>query len=194
MCCDIIIGKNIYNHNQRFDMNYKIIKSTGCTEYNAAADLYEISFPEHEQRLERSQREIMNSDEYKYTLIYDGENFIGEILCWETSDFIYVEHFCILPEKRGLKYGAKALEMLCRTPKKVILEIDPPTDDISKRRKAFYEQCGFKANGFEHIHPPYRPQNTGHKLIIMSYPAELSTGEFSEFSEYLNNTVMKNVF
>lgn len=137
-------------------MNFKIIKSTECTEYNAAADLYEISFPEHEQRLERSQREIMNSDEYKYTLIYDGENFIGEILCWETSDFIYVEHFCILPEKRGLKYGAKALEMLCRT--------------------------------------PYRPQNTGHKLIIMSYPAELSTGEFSEFSEYLNNTVMKNVF
>lgn len=99
-------------------MNFKIIKSTGCTEYNAAADLYEISFPEHEQRLERSQREIMNSDEYKYTLIYDGENFIGEILCLETSDFIYVEHFCILPEKRGLKYGAKALEMLCRTPKK----------------------------------------------------------------------------
>ena len=54
MCCDIIIGKNIYNHNQRFDMNFKIIKSTGCTEYNAAADLYEISFPEHEQRRNES--------------------------------------------------------------------------------------------------------------------------------------------
>lgn len=175
-------------------MHFKIIRSTDCPEYAAAASLYKISFPEHEQRLERSQREIMNSGEYKYNLIYDGDSFIGEILCWETPDFIYVEHFCILPEKRGLKYGAKALELLCQSPKKIILEIDPPTDDVSKRRKAFYERCGFKANGFEHIHLPYRSQNSGHRLVIMSSPAELSREEFSGFSEYLKNKVMKNVF
>lgn len=175
-------------------MNFKIIKSTGCSEYATASSLYKISFPEHEQRLEKSQNEIMNSDEYKYTLIYDGDSFIGEILFWETLDFIYVEHFCILPEKRGLKYGAKALKLLCKSSKKVILEIDPLSDDISKRRKAFYERCGFKANGFEHVHLPYRPQNSGHNLIVMSYPSELSTEEFSRFSDYLNDTVMKNVF
>lgn len=59
------------------------------------------------------------------------------MLCWEAEDFIYVEHFCVLPELRGRGCGARALGLLAREGKTVILEIDPPIDEISRRSKIF---------------------------------------------------------
>lgn len=61
---------------------------------------------------------------------------MGLLLYWEAEDFRYVEHFCVRPELRGRRYGAKALEELGRDGKTVVLEIDPPVDDIARRRQA----------------------------------------------------------
>ena len=74
----------------------------------------------------------------------------------------------------------------------MILEIDPPADDISVRRKNFYERAGYRANGFEHVHPPYRRGFNGHRLVIMSSPAPLSEEEYKIFARYLSETVMRD--
>ncbi len=74
----------------------------------------------------------------------------------------------------------------------LILEIDPPVDDISKRRKGFYERCGFTENSFRHIHPPYHRGNDGHDLIIMSCPKQISQNEYNAFYQYLQNRIMGN--
>lgn len=158
--------------------------------YSQAMDLYKISFPPHEQREGASQIRIMADREYQFNLIYDENEFVGMILCWETDAFIYVEHFCILPEKRNKNYGQRALELLNNRGKTVILEIDPPLDDISIRRKAFYERVNYRANGFEHIHPPYHRGMKGHRLVVMSCPERLSDSEYNEFNDHLKNRVM----
>lgn len=101
--------------------------------YARARALYNRSFPFHEQREERSQLNILEAPEYQYLLIYDGDLWVGLMLCWETETFIYVEHFCTFPELRGQGYGRRALEVLGRRGKTVILEIDPPTDPVSIR-------------------------------------------------------------
>ena len=75
--------------------------------------------------------------------------------------------------------------------KTVILEIDPPNDEVSARRKAFYERAGYRANPFEHIHPPYRSEYEGHRLVVMTYPAAISENEYKNFNSYLENVVMK---
>ena len=49
-------------------------------------------------------------------------------------------------------YKRQALEWLGKKEKTIILEIDPPSDDISIHRKSFYERCGFKENAFSHVH------------------------------------------
>lgn len=59
---------------------------------------------------------------------------------------------------RNKQYGQKTLSLLAKQGKTLILEIDPPKDDISKRRKGFYERCGFTENFFTHIHPPYHKE------------------------------------
>ena len=133
-----------------------------------AMELYGMSFPYSEQREPDSQARIMSDPEYHFELIYDEGRFVGEILSWENADFIYVEHFCMLPDVRGRGCGSRALELLRARGKTIILEIDPPVDDISRRRKGFYERNGFIANDYDYTHLPYHRGCKGHRLVIMS--------------------------
>ncbi len=175
-------------------MIFKRITDEEHTMYTRALQLYRISFPHHEQREAYSQKKILKDEEYNFSLIYDENIFIGLVLYWETENFIYIEHFCILPEMRNKQYGQKALADLAKQNKTLILEIDPPVDDISVRRKGFYERCGFKENYFSHIHPPYHKDCEGHKLVVMSCPEKITQDIFDDFSMYLKDRVMKNSF
>lgn len=160
--------------------------------YPQAIALYKISFPPHEQREAASQAEILRNDAYHFDAIYDGDTFVGEILSWEVAGFRYIEHFCILPEMRNRHYGQRALELLHNQP--MLLEIDPPVDEISIRRKGFYTRCGFAENPYPHVHPPYHRGNHGHDLVIMSYPNPLTQSEYDTFFQYLRDTVMKDAY
>ena len=162
--------------------------------YERAMELYGVSFPAHEQREAASQMKILDDPEYHFTLVYDGELFVGLILYWETERFVYVEHFCILPEMRNRKYGQQALQLLCRCGKTIILEIDPPTEPVSIRRKFFYERCGFVKNPYSHIHPPYHRGNRGHDLVIMSFPVQIIRNVYDDFRHHLEHHVMADVF
>ena len=157
-----------------------------------AMALYADSFPEHEQRLAPSQRCIMAHAQYHFGPLYYGGRFAGLILYWDAGGYFYVEHPCIVPERRGRGLGTAALERLAEAGKPVILEIDPPVDEISRRRQAFYERAGFAANPHAHVHPPYRPENSGHALMVMSRPRPLMDGEYTAFAAYLSDVVMKD--
>lgn len=71
--------------------------------------------------------------------------------------------------------------------KTIILEIDPPVDEKSKRRMGFYERVGFLPNSFEHIYHPYHNGIKGHELVVMSYPEKLSISEYDLFFQYLKS-------
>ena len=114
----------------------------------------------------------------------------GGPACTAEQGFVYVEHFCILPELRGMGCGRRALELLQGMGKRIVLEIDPPEDAIAVRRKGFYERCGFVANPYPHIHPPYHRGNGGHALVVMSWPGALPPKEYSAFAQYLQSRVM----
>ena len=108
---------------------------------------------------------------------------------WEKRKYIYIEHFCILPEMRNKQYGQRVLLLLKERQKTLILEIDPPIDTLSIRRKGFYERCGFIENPYNHIHPPYHKGNKGHELVIMSTPMQISQSEYDTFNDYLQNKI-----
>ncbi len=158
--------------------------------FPTAMELYRSSFPKHEQRLAPSQRRILSDPEYNFMLIYSADAFVGLMLYWENDDFIYLEHFCTLPEMRGKGLGAKALNKLVSGGKTVILEIDPPEDEISCRRREFYERCGFLCCGYDYIHLPYRADDAGHRLVIMSSPAAVDEAQFAAFRDYMRSRVM----
>lgn len=175
-------------------MKLKNIRSIEHPMYSKALRLYKASFPFHEQREALSQERILSCQEYNFGLIYDEDVFVGLALYWETESFVYIEHLCILPEMRNRQYGQRLLAAMTEKKKTIILEVDPPVDEISRRRKSFYERCGFVENHFPHIHPPYHRRNKGHELVIMSCPEGLSQKDYDSFSFYLRETVMDSVF
>ena len=175
-------------------MEFRRMTSAGHSNYEKAMALYRSIFPYHELREEASQERIMSHPQYHFDCVYDGTCWAGLILYWETESFIYVEHFCIFPKLRGQKYGQRALEKLNEKGKPVILEIDPPVDEISIRRKGFYERCGFTANPYEHVHPAYHKGYEGHKLVVMSCPGQLTGEQYDAFAAYLGGVVMKGAF
>ena len=126
--------------------------------------------------------------------MYDGKLFVGLVLYWEAAEYLYIEHFCILQTLRNHHYGQRTLDLLAEFGKTLILEIDPPTDEIACRRKSFYERCGFAANPFPHVHPPYHPGNHGHALVVMSAPAPLTQKDYDAFNRYLQDEIMKDAF
>ena len=162
--------------------------------YGTAIELYQKSFPLHEQREALSQARILRHPDYHFTLVYNEEVFVGLVLYWETAEFLYMEHFCILPELRYQHYGQRILAELGKQGKVIILEIDPPMDQISARRRGFYERCGFEENPYPHVHPPYHKENCGHKLVVMSCPGKLTAEEYNAFDRYLKREVMREVF
>ena len=121
-------------------MELKRITNINNPIYENALNLYRISFPYHEQREPHSQTEILGFDAYHFDAAYDNGSFVGEILYWEINNFLYIEHFCILPEMRNKGYGQKTLEILQSKP--LILEIDPPIDHVSLSRKGSMNVVG----------------------------------------------------
>lgn len=174
-------------------MYFKRMTSAADEMYEKAMALYRESFPDFEQREAKCQRLIMDNPDYHFDLIYEEERFCGMILYWETDRFLYVEHFCISPQMRNRHCGQRALALLGQKDKTVILEIDPPEDTISIRRRGFYERAGFQTNGFAHVHPPYHKENQGHRLIVMSYPQKLTEEGYEQFYRYLKHVVMKGL-
>lgn len=160
--------------------------------YKQAMALYEISFPAHEQREALSQRRILAQSAYHFDVFCDAGQFVGQALYWEIGGFLYIEHLCVAPAMRSRRYGQRILEILRAKP--LILEIDPPVDEISRRRQGFYERCGFVRNPYPHVHPPYHKGNAGHALVVMSAPRLLTQAEYDRFSHDLQCVVMDRAF
>ena len=175
-------------------MHFEYITSSTHPLYEQALELYRNSFPVHEQRERASQDSILAYSNYRFGLVFDAATFVGLALFWQTDSLIYVEHLCIRPELRNRRYGQRVLDMLATHHLPVILEIDPPLDDISMRRKRFYERCGFFANDFSHVHPPYHAGLQGHALVVMSSPAPIPPETYQSFNRLLCNTVMHQAY
>lgn len=158
--------------------------------FDMAYKLYRNSFPIHEQRLLDNQIDAMSEKGFKCEAIYDEKNFVGIIFHWVNEDYSYVEHYAIYHKCRGNNVGSRALIAFCKRFKSVILEIDPPVDEISIRREKFYVRLGFKLNKYKHFHPPYRKGYSPHKLILLSYPGEINEDQYNRFSVLLNEKIM----
>lgn len=156
--------------------------------------LYDISFPIHEQRDVNARNALFHLEQYYLYKILDENKFVGFIGCWDIGEFFYIEHFAISQDVRGIGYGQKSMTEFCKNHKRVILEIDPVEDEISKKRLSFYEKNGFVKNNYTHYHPSYTNTRQPHKLIVLSSHSVLSESEYAIFNKFLSNIVMNEKY
>ena len=159
--------------------------------YDEAIALYESAFPKEERRDADEQERIQKKTDYHFDFILEEEADapVGLMLYWETEEFIFLEHFTTKNELRNQGYGSRALALLKEKGKKVILEIEPPVDELTMRRKGFYERNGFHFNEHFHIQPKYRHGDEDLELKIMSCPDVISREEYDAFYAYLMREV-----
>lgn len=152
--------------------------------------LYVSSFPKHEQRTLDNQKNVMKNEDFVCCGIWDKDIFVGIIFFWKTEAGAFVEHFAVKKELRGKSYGSKAMGDFCKSQKNVILEIDPPKDEISNRRRAFYERLGFKVNSYEYFNPGY--DNNPYKMLLLTYPETIEKDQFDYFNEFMRKMSFKD--
>ena len=161
--------------------------------FEEAFSLYEKSFPVFERRAKYDQISALTDSEYHFIIIKKEQgDLLGILLTWHTENFIYIEHFAITPLARGKSIGTRTLKYLRKvSDKTILLEIDPPVDKISIKRKVFYQRVGFIQSDKTYFHTSYRDETEPHQLMIMSYPA-LTEDVYTSFQESLSNQIMQH--
>ena len=124
--------------------------------------------------------------------ILSDDVFAGFISYWDFEDFIYIEHFATSKSLRGNGIGGKAIDTFKQScqGKPVVLEVEMPTDDISKRRIAFYNKHGFTLSELPYMQPAYRPCDAPIELRIMSTDPVFTTKGFDK----VTGTIHRHVY
>lgn len=157
--------------------------------YKWACDLLAESFPPEERRDCDLQRQVMSHPDYRLCAIMDEGEPVGVVGYFDAPGFIYFENFCISPDKRNGGYGSQTLKLLTSQGKTFILEIELPTDGLTRRRKAFYERNGMVVNPYPHVQPHYRKDDPDLPLLVLTYGSKLTQSQYDEFRRYLDVNV-----
>ena len=157
--------------------------------YAWAMELLAVSFPTEERRDDELQRQVMSHPDYRLQAIMDGDEPVGVVGYFDTPNFIYFENFCVEPDKRNSGYGSQTLKLLTSCGKTFILEAELPTNELTRRRVAFYKRNGMVENPYAHIQPHYRKTDFDLPLIVLSYEKQITQTQYDDFRAYLDINV-----
>lgn len=144
------------------------IQPTQETEKNIIFSSYCHSFPPEERRNERQFQELFSNPKTKILSIFKDEIFVGYLIIWEFSDFIFVEHFEIFETHRRVNLGSDVLTILTQNLKNIILETEPENlNPIAERRVKFYQRNDFKILDKNYIQPSYGDGKEALNLWLM---------------------------
>lgn len=158
----------------RKEIIFKRIKDTKGDEYLFAEKLLVGSFPPDEYRSLVQQRDFVERrDNFHMNIICCPTGPVGIISYWIFDTFTYVEHFAIVPTLRSNGYGAAAIVKLIEQEKSIVLEVEKPDDETSRRRIAFYRRCGLELCEKEYIQPAYRADSSEIPMHLMSHGIDI---------------------
>lgn len=168
------------------------IKSLTDPWYERFQNIYSVSFPLFEQRNEKQQEYALGYDHYYLECGIENQTILYFVAYWDYKDYIYIEHFAVNPDCRGLNIGTVALQNMVREKKKLILlEIDPLNTELALKRYRFYRKLGFVENDYPHFHPPYDHRFPAHELLVLSLEKPLEKSLYEKFYRDLCDEIMK---
>ena len=152
---------------------------------------YNEAFPEAERRdFALVRRLIAVEPAFQLRVFYRERTYVGFLSNWQFEGFRYVEHFAIDPSARNGGIGGEALRLfLSLQEDAVVLEVELPEDELTRRRVGFYERQGFHLDSQRYIQPPYRSGGPSLELRLMSYGFLDLTQRFAEVRDALYQKV-----
>lgn len=171
------------------------IPNEHSSHFSVLWETYEASFPASERRLLPAQKAIFSHPSYRLDIWFnEDDKYVGLMDWWEYDGFRYVEHIAVSPDARSGGYGSRIFKSWLKSSQKpVFLEIDPVTDDISRRRLQFYQRLGFVENPMEHVQPHFQGTGEQVRLRVLSYPRPMSGEEYADFLAALKKDVWAEI-
>ncbi|MDH6358100.1 GNAT family N-acetyltransferase [Parabacteroides sp. PF5-9] len=152
---------------------------------------YNTSFPVEERRDFYLIRELIDKKSCftVYVLLRD-DSYVGFITAWELADFVYIEHFAIDESARNDGVGGKALKEFMKVNNRaVVLEVEMPNDEMSRRRVGFYERLGYVLDDHIYFQPPYRVGDSWFEMRLMTYGMTHMHDRFDEIKTFIYTEV-----
>jgi len=154
--------------------------------------LYMQAFPADERREWQQIIDLTENINHTIVQIYLKSKFVGFIIYWKFPEFIFIEHFAILPEERSKGYGFQALEkFIHEVLEPVVLEVEEPNSTVAIKRIRFYEKLYFRINSGIYFQPPYSVTKNAVKMLLMSFPKRLSETEFEKAKSRIYKAVYR---
>lgn len=158
-------------------------------------ELMERAFPREERREALWHRRAMEDGDFYCCCVTDESRFVGLVCYWVHGDLVYLEHLAMATECRNRGYGARVLEELHKRYAKyiIIAEVEPPADELTRRRCGFYERLGYRRLPEAHVQLPYHPDTAAVPLLLYAC-SDRTTKEIRasipSFERYLHEHVM----
>ena len=168
-----------------------MLKQLGKEDFPKVYGIMEQSFPKEERRSYEGQLALMERGNYR---IYGVEGPTGGLrgfmAVWELKGYCFLEHFAVSPTERNSGLGTGMLgelKELYREP--ICLEAEPPVDEITRRRVAFYERNGFYLHAYPYQQPSLGEGRSPVPLQIMTTEERLTPEAFETLKKTLYTQV-----
>jgi len=175
-------------------MEINLKRITNLSDLHKIRDLYISAFPPKERREFYELAERIHLNEFTvYLVLISGGKTSGFCMIWDFSDFVYLEHFAIKPELRGHGIGEGVLSIIRKKYPVILLETEPPVDEISIRRVNFYKRNGFKLMQLQYIQPSYGKDKPHVELNIMSTDFDISEETLDQYILQIKGKVYQKI-
>lgn len=149
------------------------------------------SFPNTEIRSYEGQKALFEKDAYRVFCTRENGEIVSIAAIWQFDDFTFVEHLATTPNLRGKGIGASILREIIKTyPNIVCLEVEPPVDELTRRRIGFYERNGMHLNSYPYVQPSLGKGRDALPLLMMTSEGKIDETTF----ENIKNTLYTQVY
>ena len=154
--------------------------------------LLEEAFPVTELRVKEDQKSLLGEECYRLYGVRKDGRFAAVFGVWEIDDFLYIEHFAVRKDCRNGGYGGICLDALLEEKAKpMVLEVEVPEDEMTRRRVGFYERHGLVYNDYPYLQPPLRKGNELLPLRLMTKPTAIDEATYERYKKRMYAVVYK---
>ncbi|GAA4425222.1 GNAT family N-acetyltransferase [Pontibacter saemangeumensis] len=172
------------------------VTPTGIPEVAALQQLYEEAFPVYERRDYAQLLQLLDQPAMFFYAAMQDKLFVGFYIYWQLQGFCFLEHIAILPALQGQGYGRQLMQrIMLETGAKLVLEVERPTNELSRRRISFYQNLGFALHAeHDYYQPPYQPGRQPVPLYLMAAPPLADPAEIAHVSSHIRQAVYERFY
>lgn len=150
---------------ERFDFRHKPNPKLFDSIFKLLAD----SFPADEYRPRATLIAMLDWHTFAMYVEHDGDNAKALMFSHDLGGMRFIENFCVLPEMRGAGYGGRMFDEFIKSePTPVVFEVEPPVDELTRRRVNFYKRHGMLLDERKYIMPALGEGLSPMQLYLMS--------------------------